>query len=186
MEGKVIGVTGAAQGIGFSIAQFLLERGAKVSIADISSEGLAAATEALNGGDNLLAVECNVKDLSSVQAWLQKTVGHFGRLDGAVNNAGGFSKCGQYDSRIVNQDDDDWHHIIALNLTGAMYCLREEMKIMRESGGGSIVNLSSYTGTGAGPTYGAYSAAKHGVIGLSKTAAKEMGREGIRVNVVAP
>jgi NAD(P)-dependent dehydrogenase (short-subunit alcohol dehydrogenase family) len=185
MEGKVIAITGGASGIGLAVVKTLLSRGAKVSIADLSSTSLESALQELHTTENVLTTVCDVTQLSSVQAWLRKTVQTFGRLDGAVNNAGSFGKSASYDSRLLNQDDDDWNHIIAVNLTGTMHCMREEMKLMLGQGG-SIVNLSSYAGVKGAPVYGAYCAAKHGVVGLTRTAAIEMGKENIRVNVVIP
>ncbi|PQE32705.1 3-oxoacyl-[acyl-carrier- ] reductase protein [Rutstroemia sp. NJR-2017a WRK4] len=185
MEGKVIAITGGASGIGLAVVKTLLSRGAKVSIADISHTSLESLLQELPTTENVLTTVCDVTQLSSVQAWLQKAVQTFGRLDGAVNNAGSFGKSASYDSRLLNQDDEDWNHIIAVNLTGTMHCMREEMKLMLGQGG-SIVNLSSYAGVKGAAVYGAYCAAKHGVVGLTRTAAIEMGKENIRVNVVIP
>ncbi|KAJ5765942.1 hypothetical protein N7520_005501 [Penicillium odoratum] len=184
MQGKIFAITGGASGIGLALAKHLLSRGAKVSIADVSKENLSEASKLLQPHENVLVMQCDIKDLSSIQAWLRKTVDTFGGLDGAVNNAGTLGRCSAYDSRVINLDEDDWNNIIAVNLTGTMRCMKEELKLLKN--GGSIVNVASYSGIIGVPKFGAYSAAKHGMIGLTKSAAKEMGEHNIRCNVVVP
>ncbi|CZR56202.1 related to D-arabinitol 2-dehydrogenase [Phialocephala subalpina] len=183
MHNKVFAITGGASGIGFALAKSLLAKGAKVSVCDISQQNLATVSKQLVS-DNILFSICDVAEQSSVKTWIQDTIKHFGRLDGAANVAGSLGKSNQYDSRIVNIDESDWDRILRINLTGTMYCVKEQLKNM--SRGGSIVNVTSYASLQGVPNFGPYSAAKHGVIGLTKTAAKEMGPDGIRLNVVAP
>lgn len=93
-------------------------------------------------------------------------------------------KSNAYDSRLINQDEADWDHIIKVNLTGTMYCVKEELKHIDR--GGSIVNVASFSGVQGVPKFAAYSAAKHGMLGLTKSVAKEMGPDGVRVNAVVP
>ncbi|KAL5334009.1 hypothetical protein BJX70DRAFT_379526 [Aspergillus crustosus] len=183
MENRVYAITGGASGIGLALTKLLLSRGAKVSISDISEKSLTTAKETL-GTENTLFTQCDVSEYASVQSWIAVTAERFGRLDGAANVAGTAFNSTRYDSRIINQDLEDWDNIIKVNLTGVMYCVKEELQNLQR--GGSIVNVASYAGLVGNPRFGAYSAAKHGVIGLTKTAAKEMGKEGIRVNVVIP
>ncbi|KAL4875149.1 hypothetical protein BJY04DRAFT_211546 [Aspergillus karnatakaensis] len=183
MENRVYAITGGASGIGLALSKILLSKGAKVSISDISKQSLQSAKATL-GTESTLYTQLDVSDYNAVQSWIQSTKSHFGRLDGAANVAGTAFKSARYDSRLINQDLEDWDKIIRVNLTGTMYCMREELRNL--SSGGSIVNVSSYAGLIGNPRFGAYAAAKHGVIGLTKTAAKEMGKEGIRVNVVIP
>lgn len=145
---------------------------------------LSEASKLLQPHENILAMQCDIKDLSSIQAWLRKTVDTFGGLDGAVNNAGTLGCCSAYDSRVINLDEDDWNNFIAVNLTGTMRCMKEELKLLQI--GGSIVNVASYSGLIGVPKFGAYSAAKRGMIGLAKTAVKDMGEHNIRCNVAVP
>ena len=115
---------------------------------------------------------------------MKRTIDTFGGLDGTVNNAGTLGQCSSYNSRIVNIDKNDWHNIIAMNLTGTMYCMKEQLKLLKR--GGSIVNIASYAALVSMPSFGPCSAAKHEMIRLTKTAAKEMGKDNIRVNMVIP
>lgn len=189
---KVIAVSGGASGIGLGTARVLLARGAKVSIADISQSSIASAQAALASefdSANILAVVCDVGSSASVHDWIAQTVSYFGRLDGAANVAATQGRTGTYDSRIVNVEHDDWDAIIRVNLTGVMYCVQEQLRAIQERGGGaggSIVNVSSYVAVKAGLGAGAYCAAKAGVLGLTKSVAREMGPEGIRCNAVLP
>jgi NAD(P)-dependent dehydrogenase (short-subunit alcohol dehydrogenase family) len=132
----------------------------------------------------VLSTQCDISNQVSVREWLKKTVDTFGRLDGAANVAGSLGKSNTYDSRLVNQDEADWDRIIGINLTGTMYCMKEELKHLGQ--GGSIVNVASFSALQGVPKFAAYSAAKYGMVGLTKSAAKEMGPDGIRLNVVAP
>jgi NAD(P)-dependent dehydrogenase (short-subunit alcohol dehydrogenase family) len=105
-------------------------------------------------------------------------------LDGAVNNASTLGRCSAYDSRVINLDEDDWNNIITVNLTGTMRCIKEELKHLKN--GGSILNVASYASLMGMPKFGAYNAAKHRMISLTKTATKEIGDHNIRCNVVVP
>ncbi|KXJ86078.1 hypothetical protein Micbo1qcDRAFT_219962 [Microdochium bolleyi] len=194
LTNKVIAISGGASGIGLGTARILLSRGASVSIADISPSSIAAAQAALTSefpaaaaANKILAVVCDVGNPASVRDWIAQTVSRFGRLDGAANVAATQGRTGTYDSRIANVEHADWDQIIRVNLTGVMYCVQEQLRAIQQHGeGGSIVNVSSYVAVRAGIGAAAYCAAKAGVLGLTKTVAREMGPEGIRCNAVLP
>lgn len=177
----MFGVTGGASGIGLALTKILLSRGCKVSVADISEDNLEAARA--SPGADILTTQVDVRNAAQVRDWMKQTVDKFGRLDGAANVAGTQGRrIGSY-AGIKEQEEDDWDFIIATNLTGTMHCMREELKLLSE--GGSIVNASSIAGV-SGWASAAYAASKHGIIGLTRVAAKEEGKRGIRVNAVAP
>ncbi|KAK0947912.1 hypothetical protein LTR48_001984 [Friedmanniomyces endolithicus] len=183
MEGKVIAITGGASGIGLSLAKLLAQRGAKLSIADVALENLDKAAGTLKdlvaSPDHVLTRECDVRQLSQVQDWLKATVEKFGRLDGAANLAGVFGK-----GAIEELEEDVWDFVIGVNLTGVMHCLKAELKVMTK--GASIVNAASISGLRGQAGSGAYCVSKHGVVALTRVAAVESGKKGIRVNAVAP
>ncbi|UNI16005.1 hypothetical protein JDV02_002483 [Purpureocillium takamizusanense] len=126
----------------------------------------------------------DVTQRAQVDAWIAGVVERFGRLDGAANIAGVIGRYHSVGSVAGTDDDEEWHRLIAVNLTGCMYCLRAELKCVAD--GGSIVNMASIHGTNAMALHGAYGASKHGVVGLTRAAAKEVGDREIRVNAVAP
>ncbi|KAK0365924.1 hypothetical protein LTR91_006993 [Friedmanniomyces endolithicus] len=183
MEGKVIAITGGASGIGLSLAKLLAQRGAKLSIADVALENLDKAAGTLEdlvaSPDHVFTRVCDVRQLSQVQDWLKATVEKFGRLDGAANLAGVFGK-----GAIEELEEDVWDFVIGVNLTGVMHCLKAELKLMTK--GASIVNAASISGLRGQAGSGAYCASKHGVVALTRVAAVESGKKGIRVNAVAP
>jgi len=187
MNGKVIAVTGGASGIGLSLVNLLLTRGAHVSVADFSQQNLDNADYLTSDPERLLLTRVDVRDYTSVEAWLDETIKKFGHLDGAANVAGVSGKYyGQTPLRDQNQDD--WDAIIGTNLTGMMNCVKAELRTLQEAGG-SIVNVSSTGGTNCSlPMAAAYCASKAGVAALTKCAAKEEGMLGnnIRINAVAP
>ncbi|KAJ2983019.1 hypothetical protein NUW58_g6326 [Xylaria curta] len=184
LAGKVFGVTGGASGIGFATAQLLSQRGATVCIADVDPEAMARAEsyfQPLNVPYSITKVDISKRD--EVESWINGIVEQFGRLDGAANVAGVIGK--HHGLREVKDlDDDEWNRIIAVNLTGTMYCVRAELQKIAD--GGSIVNVSSVHGLKGFAKYGAYDASKHGIIGLTRSAAKENGHREVRVNAVAP
>ncbi|KAI0377417.1 3-oxoacyl-reductase [Hypomontagnella monticulosa] len=184
LEGKVFAITGGASGIGLATAQILSKRGGTVCIADVDPAAMSRAEEYFAGqGVSFTVTKVDVSKRDEVDSWIDGIVEKYGRLDGAANVAGIIGK--HHGIReVADLDDDEWTRIIAVNLTGTMYCLRAELRKIVD--GGSIVNVSSIHGLQGFAKHGAYDASKHGVIGLTKAAAKESGSRQIRVNSVAP
>lgn len=185
MKGKVIAITGGASGIGLATAHLLASRGALLSLADMQETGLTAAATAIKSEHNVdvLTFVLDVRKSSEVAAWISATTSKFGKLDGAANLAGVIPKSIGVGG-IAEMDEDEWDFVIGVNLTGVMHCMREQMKVI--ANGGSIVNAASIAGVTGRPNNGAYAASKHGVIGLTRSAAKEIGGKGVRVNSIAP
>ncbi|GJC78872.1 levodione reductase [Colletotrichum liriopes] len=185
--GKVIAVTGAASGIGRAVALYLGERGAFLALSDVQKEELekvAADIVAAFPHAKAVASVVDVRNGNAVKEWISSTFKTFGHLDGAANIAG---TGGNYSpTPLETQEDEDWNFVISINLTGVMMCLREELKVLAD--GGSIVNASSILGLQGGFSTGlsAYTASKHGVMGLTKMAAREYGHRNIRINSINP
>jgi NAD(P)-dependent dehydrogenase (short-subunit alcohol dehydrogenase family) len=182
---QVFALTGGASGIGLATARILHSRGATVAIGDLDEAALDNATKLIspNGKDRFLATKVNVAKRSEVDSWISDVVSKFGRLDGAANCAGVIGR--HHGTRAVEDlEDDQWDLIIGVNLTGMMYALRAELQVMK--GPGSVVCVSSVQGTLGFAKHAAYSASKHGVLGLVRSAAKEVGERNIRVNAVTP
>ncbi|KAM5350983.1 hypothetical protein ACJ41O_003706 [Fusarium nematophilum] len=185
--GKVIAVTGAGSGIGRATAIYLGHRGASLTLSDVNKtavEKVAADIEADRPGVKIIASVVDVSNADQVKTWIDQAIGAFGRLDGAANIAGTGGPPGQGD--LATQSDDVWRQILDINLSGVMYSMREELRVLSE--GGAIVNASSVLGLRGAPFAGGspYVASKHGVLGLTRTAAKEYGHKNIRINCVNP
>lgn len=179
VAGRVAIVTGAAQGIGFEIARTLHDHGASVAIVDLDEERAWQAVEEI--GDRALALACDVTDEQSVEQGVQRTVEAFGSLDIYVNNAG-ITR----DASLRKMHPEDFEAVIDVHLKGAWLGVRAAAAVMREAGGGSIVNISSLSGKSGNPGQTNYSAAKAGLVGLTKSAAKELAHKNVRVNAVQP
>jgi 2-dehydro-3-deoxy-L-rhamnonate dehydrogenase (NAD+) len=181
LDGKVALVTGAGAGIGEACALRLAGGGAHVAVVDLDLEA-AGRTATTIGGARALAVHADVSDSAAVDEMVAATVRRFGRLDIAVNNAG----IGGERAPIADQGDAAWRSVLSVNLDGVFFCTRAEIRSMRTTGGGSIINMASVLGAVAFAGSVAYVSAKHGVVGLTQTAALDHAADGIRINAVAP
>lgn len=181
LKDKVFVVTGGSRGIGLELARQLLEQQAKVTICGRKEEGLQAAADELNAGDNLLGVQAHVAKADEVDSLFLRVTDRFGKIDGLVNNVGMNIATG-----LVDADPGLWNKIIDSNLNGSFLCSRKAGQIMREQNSGKIVSISSIAGRRSAPFMGIYGVAKAAIEMMTKVLAQELAAFNIQVNAVAP
>ena len=183
LEGKVALVTGASRGIGREIALELAREGCNIAVNYSGSEAKAnEVVDEINGlGREAIAVQCNVSDSDAVQAMVKETIGQFGSVDILVNNAG-ITR----DNLLMRMKEAEWDDVININLKGVFLCTKAVTRQMMKQRSGRIINISSIVGVSGNPGQANYVAAKSGVIGLTKTTARELAPRGITVNAIAP
>jgi len=182
-SGKVALVTGAASGMGLATAQAFAEAGAAVVLADFREDAVKTSAQKLvESGHKAIALRCDVSDDAQVAAMVDRAVAEFDRLDAAFNNAGVMARV----MPTAESTREEWDRVIGINLRGVWSCMKYELRQMVRQGSGAIVNNASVGALTGNPGIGSYIASKHGVVGLTRTAALEYIQRGIRVNAVNP
>ncbi|WP_055046721.1 SDR family oxidoreductase [Devosia sp. A16] len=179
VKDKVAVVTGAGSGMGLAIARLLVEQGAKVLAADWHGEAVATAAAAIGG--SIVPMTVDVSDEAQCSGMIDRAIAEFGRLDILVNNAGVMDLF----ASVADVDNQTWRRVLAVNLDGPMFAMRRAVPLMLGQGGGAIVNIASVAGLGGGSAGAAYTASKHGLIGLTRSTAFQYAKSGLRCNVVA-
>lgn len=182
-SGKVALVTGGAAGIGQATAEAFAAQGARVVVSDIDEERGQSVVEGIRAaGGEAVFVRCNVVSADEVKELMATVISHYGQLDCAFNNAGIEIE----QDKLADGSEDVFDSIMDVNVKGVWQCMKYEIPLMLANGGGAIVNTASVAGLGAAPKMSIYSASKHAVLGLTRSAAVEYGKKGIRVNAVCP
>jgi NAD(P)-dependent dehydrogenase (short-subunit alcohol dehydrogenase family) len=183
LQGKTALVTGAASGIGRAVALLYGQHGANVMVSDVDeTTGRQVVAELTAAGVNARFCKADVGDAAQCHQLVQATVAAFGRLDIACNNAGITGEL----SLTADYSIEGWQQIINVNLNSVFFCLKYELEVMLKQGNGSIINMSSILGQVGTPRLAGYVAGKHGIVGLTQTAAQEYAAQGIRINAVGP
>ncbi|OJJ19236.1 short-chain dehydrogenase [marine bacterium AO1-C] len=183
-QDKVVLITGAGSGIGRAAALMYAKEGGQVVVSDINPKGGEETVKMITeAGGKATFIAANVAKLEEVEQLVNQVAEQFGRLDIAVNNAG----IGDFNQKkTADHPVDSWDRVIAVNQTGVFYCMKQELQQMMKQKNGSIVNISSIAGLRGLPNNLAYVASKHAVVGMTKTAAMEYAKHGIRINAVCP
>ena len=181
LTGQTAVITGGAQGLGYAIAERFIAEGARVVLGDLNLEATKDAVEKLGGADVARAVKCNVTAYADVDVLVDAALGEFGRFDIMVNNAG-ITR----DATLRKMTEDEFDQVISVHLKGTWNGLKKAASIMREQKSGAIVNMSSISGKVGMIGQTNYSAAKAGIVGMTKAASKELAHLGVRVNAIQP